>query len=169
MTLVGFARLQLGWVAGAAEVLDVTVEAVGSDAGSVAVASHLAFVRLAEGRITDASRLAAAVLADARTSYFDRTMAHTAAGLVAARLGDVVSVRSSFRAARAEVDVTGDVLTQAYVRLAEGRALDQVGDSAAVDRTAEAWSRLHEIGIEGTGWRNVFDLGLGLKAPVAAD
>ena len=109
------------------------------------------------------------MLADVRTSYLDRTMAHMAAGLVAARLGDVAAVNTSFRAARAEVDVTGDVLTQAYVRLAEGRALDQVGDSGAVDRTAEAWSRLHELGIDGAGWRNVFDLGLGLTVPVTAD
>ena len=169
LTMVGMARLQLGWVAGAAEVLDAAVGAVGSDAGSVAVASHLAFVRLAEGRVTDAARLAATVLADARTSYLDRTMAHMVAGLVAARLGDLAAVQSSFRAARAEVDVTGDMLTQAYVRLAEGRALDQVGDSGAVDRTAEAWTRLHELGIDGAGWRNVFDLGLGLTVPVTAD
>jgi hypothetical protein len=161
--------LQLGWVAGAADLMEAAARVAGSEAGCVPVACHLAFVRLAEGRIDEGEVLARRVLDDARTTYMDRALAHLVTGLAAARRREVPALRAAFERARSEVDVTGDVLTQAFVRLAEGRALDVVGDEGAVDRTADAWSRLHELGIDGAGWLNVFDLGLGLTLSAIAD
>jgi class 3 adenylate cyclase/tetratricopeptide (TPR) repeat protein len=169
LATVGLARLQLGWVAGAADLMEAAARVAGSEAGCVPVACHLAFVRLAEGRIDEGEVLARRVLDDARTTYMDRALAHLVTGLAAARRREVPALRAAFERARSEVDVTGDVLTQAFVRLAEGRALDVVGDEGAVDRTADAWSRLHELGIDGAGWLNVFDLGLGLTLSAIAD
>ncbi len=169
LTVIGMAHLQQGATQEAAEVLDAAAAALGPDAGAVAVAVNLGFVRLAEGRVDDAGRMATKVLEDARTSYLDRTMAWLVAGLAGARRRDPNALAAAFAAARAEVDGTGDVLTQALARLAEGRARDVVGDDGAADLTAEAWARLHGLGIDGAGWLNVFDLSLGLSAQVAPD
>jgi hypothetical protein len=73
-------------------------------------------------------------------------------------------VRRSFDILRDEIDHTGDVLSQALARLAEGRALDLIGSSDAIDVAAEGWSRMHQLGVEATGWITAFDRGLGTAA-----
>ncbi len=169
LTVIGMAHLQQGATREAAEVLDAAAAALGPDAGAVAVAVNLGFVRLAEGRVDEAAGAASKVLEDARTSYLDRTMAWLVTGLAAARRHDHTALVAAFAAARLEADGSGDVLTQALARLAEGRARDVVGDGGAADLTAEAWARLNELGIDGAGWLTVFDLSLGLSAQVAPD
>jgi hypothetical protein len=166
LTVVGMAYLQRGEIDAAARVFDAAVAVLGADPGSVAVSAHIGFVRLAQGSVDEARRLAAAVCDDARSSYLDRTYARLVIGLAAARRLDLAVLTSAFDAARAEVDATGDQLTQAFVRLAEGRALDYVDSERAADRTADAWARLEALGIDGIGWRTVFDQGLGLSTPV---
>ena len=53
--------------------------------------------------------------------------------------------------------------------LPRGGRATLVGDGGAADLTAEAWARLHALGIDGAGWLTVFDLSLGQSAQVAPD
>ena len=97
LTVIGMAYLQQGATREAAEVLDAAASALGPDAGAVAVAVNLGFVRLAEGRVDEAGRMASRVLEDARTSYLDRTMAWLVAGLAGARRRDHDRARRGVR------------------------------------------------------------------------
>lgn len=169
LTVVGLASLQLGRTGDAAAVLERAVRRVGDGAGRPSVLANLALVRLAEGQLTEIFPLVDEVIGDVRSTYLDRVMARMAGGLAAARERRSEVVDEYFAAMRAEADATGDLLTQAIVRLAEGRALDTLGGSAAVDRTAESWIRLHELGVDGEGWRTLFDLGLGLTESVPSE
>ena len=172
---IALANLQVGNVDGARESIDQVLGGVGVSAADTSVdssvdnadftsgvASVLALVCLGEGRLDAIESLAAAVINDTRGTYLDRVYVHIATGLSAARCGNRDATWSAFEEALHAVDATGDVVFQAIVRLAEARALDSLGDAAAVDVTADAWSRLHDLGLDSTGWVAVFDLGLGL-------
>lgn len=106
--------------------------------------------------------LVAAVDGDDRASYLDRIFVAVARGLVAARGGRAAESASVFATAIKIVDNTGDLLTQAIVRLAEGRALEVLGDGDSLEVMAEAWARLHGLGIDGAGWVTAFDAALGV-------
>ncbi len=121
----------------------------------------------ADGNEAALDALVAGVLDDERSSYLDRLQVGLAHGLSAARRGDVGATAARLFTATAAVDATGDLLSQAIVRLAEGRALEALGDPDTLDVTADAWARLHALGIDGEGWVRLVDLALGRENAAA--
>ena len=82
-----------------------------------------------------------------RATYLDLAQAHVAAGLAHAQQRDISEVIAAFAAARQEVDLTGDVVAQAVVRLAESHALNAVGATSARSVRREADRRLAALGV----------------------
>ena len=91
-----------------------------------------------------------------RSTYLDMAYSYMAAGLSHAIRGDFSEVIAAFAAGRQEVDLTGDVVAQAVVRLAEGYALTAVGATSARSVAREAQRRLLDLGIDAAGWVAVF-------------
>jgi len=168
-TALALALLQAGRVSEARAMVgdpDATLPASGTERlAAGAVAALICSASQDESDRNDlAERFVAVVESDGRASYLDRAFVGVARGLVAARNGKSTEAAVAFVATVSTVDETGDLVTQAIVRLAEGRALEVLGDADSLEVMADAWARLHGLGIDGAGWVTTFDVALGVQA-----
>jgi microcompartment protein CcmL/EutN len=125
---------------------------------------------LALADVTAGDTVAALAAADrahesTRSTYLDLAYSYIAAGLSHAIRGDFSEVIAAFAAGRQEVDLTGDVVAQAVVRMAEGFALSAVGATSARAVTREAERRLLDVGLDASGWSAVFRTALTWRLP----
>ena len=88
-------------------------------------------------------------------TYFDRIVAHLAAGLS----GD----RDQLDLAVEVADGTGDLVMQAVARLGKAVGTEAAGDSQAEQLIEEARTRLQVLGLEGSGWFTALRLAAGLR------
>jgi class 3 adenylate cyclase/tetratricopeptide (TPR) repeat protein len=160
----GLYLLQQGDAEGAREVLSAAVEQAGADVSPGLIAT------LALADVTAGDTVAALAAADrahesTRSTYLDLAYSYIAAGLAHAIRGDFSEVIAAFAAGRQEVDLTGDVVAQAVVRMAEGYALSGVGATSARAVTREAERRLLDLGLDASGWSAVFRTALTWRLP----
>ena len=154
---LGLLALQEGRTTEAVEQLDAADRlAVGPNRRAFSAAT-LALAYAAAGRPDDADRVAADVAGLAST-YLDRSYAAAARGFAAAQRGSADDAEAAFATAMAEVDGTDDVLSQAVIRLAYGRALEALGGPLATPVLVDARTRLNAIGISAQGWDTAFSL-----------
>jgi hypothetical protein len=125
----------------------------------------LALVSAADGRPSAALDTAHEVQAISEATYQDRTLALVARGCALVQAGDAAGAQASFDEAERVVDATGDRVHQAAVRLARGRALEQLGSSDAVGVLQTARTRLDAMGIAAEGWDTAFRLACGVGSP----
>ncbi|MEZ5261007.1 MAG: adenylate/guanylate cyclase domain-containing protein [Acidimicrobiales bacterium] len=152
---LGLFHLQRGDTDEAGAVLRSAVEESGVD-GPPALIATLALVSVAAGDTVSALAHADRAHESTRSTYLDMAYSYIAAGLSHAIRGDFSEVIAAFAAGRQEVDLTGDVVAQAIVRLAEGHALSAVGATSARSVAREADRRLLDLGIDAAGWSAVF-------------
>jgi tetratricopeptide (TPR) repeat protein len=131
-----------------------------------AAASVLALVEAADGNDDAVDALRRSVHHAEAATYLDRVRVDVAAGLAAARRGDELAAGEALTSATDLVDLTGDRITQAMVRMAAAAALSSLQGPEAERVAAEAQARLSVLGISAEGWTTVFDSCLGLSAPV---
>jgi hypothetical protein len=160
---VGLHRLQTGDVAGAVAVLSSLQKRLLPDIDPN-LHSALALAHAADGSIDDALQEADAVDAHERSSYLDRITAGIARALALARHHDVAAATAAFDQVRAAADATEDRVSQALVRLADATAASARGEADAAKRLTEADTRLAEIGLTGTAWRQAYTLAMGVPA-----
>ena len=160
---VGLHRLQSGDVAGAVAVLSSLQQRLLPDTDPNLL-SALALAHAADGSIADALREADVVDTHERASYLDRITAGTARGLALARRGDAAAATAAFDQVRAAADATEDRVSQALVRLADATAASARGEADAAMRMSEAESRLVELGLSDTSWRQAYTLAVGVPA-----
>jgi NifB/MoaA-like Fe-S oxidoreductase len=108
------------------------------------------------------------VLANARSTYLDRTFAGIAIGLTSARSGDAERANAALDAARELVDATEDRVGQAVVRVAGAVMADALEAADFEARADEAEAALDQLGIEARGWRAAFGLAASSKTPSGA-
>ena len=151
----GLWHLQRGDAASAVALLRSAVEQAGAEVSPGLVAT-LALADVAAGDTVAALAGADRTHGSVRSTYLDMAYSYMAAGLSHAIRGDFSEVIAAFAAGRQEVDLTGDVVAQAVVRLAEGYALTAVGATSARSVAREAQRRLLDLGIDAAGWVAVF-------------
>ncbi len=120
----------------------------------------LALARAVAGATDEAIELADRIEPDSST-FVDRRTAEIAAGLAAARTGDQDATIDRFERALLEVDGTGSRLSQAVVRVARAIAYDALDLPEAPELAAEADRRTSDLGLELTGWRQLFAAAVG--------
>jgi hypothetical protein len=148
---VALALAQLGRHEDASRLL-VRASSDESRAANGSAWAALALVAAAAGRCDEVDAAAAAVEAlatDGVATYLDRAWAAIARGL-----GGRIE---SFELAHKIVAGTGDVLSEAVVSLAEATALRTLGDGSAANSTLEAEKQWRHLGVEPTGWRQLFE------------
>jgi len=116
-----------------------------------------------------AGEAADAVAAGSEATYLDLATAEVAAALEAAagssgRFEDgadpASEARRHLQAAWAAVDSSQDVVARAVVAMADARIAERLTAPDAAERAAEADRLVARLGIEPTGWTNLFDLAL---------
>lgn len=152
---LGLFHLQQGDTDAAREVLTDAVAEAGPDV-SPGIIATLALANVAAGDTVAALGAADRAHESTRSTYLDMAYSYMAAGLSHAIRGDFSEVIAAFAAGRQEVDLTGDVVAQAVVRLAEGFALSAVGATSARSVAREADRRLLDLGLDASGWSAVF-------------
>lgn len=152
---LGLYHLQQGDVDGACRLLREAVEHAGADVSPGLIAT-LALANVAAGDTVAALAGADRAHESTRSTYLDMAYSYMAAGLSHAIRGDFSEVIAAFAAGRQEVDLTGDVVAQAVVRMAEGYALTAVGATSARSVAREAERRLLDLGIDAAGWATLF-------------
>lgn len=169
LVLAGAAALMAGNVDAAC--LHLEQASARSDPARPNTAAWLALARSATARLSEvvegtnarsgaqlevARNLAqqAQALCDVSGTYFDRVVAHLAAGLSgeAKHLDAAVDV----------ADGTGDVVMQAVARLGRAIGFESAGDPQAQDALVEARRRLDSLGLTGSGWVTALRLAAGL-------
>ncbi|MFP5255440.1 MAG: adenylate/guanylate cyclase domain-containing protein [Acidimicrobiia bacterium] len=160
--VIGLHRLQTGDADGAVALL----EAVDGQLGRVDpnLRSALALAHVAAGQADRALREADEVDAVPRATYLDRLTAGAARTLAHAQRGDVAATLAAGDQLRAAADATEDQVSQALARLTLAVAAEAASSGQADELAAEAKGRLTELGLDGTAWRRVYCLGLGLPA-----
>ncbi len=156
LTVIATALMQTNRPKGAERILLATETALGEAGHLAPLHCALAMAASIRGRIDEVERKVALVRADDRATYLDRSFALMACGLGRAAAGDD-GARQAFGEARMVVDGTGDLLTQAIVRVAQARAMLATGDSSAQERLDETLIRLREMGTDAHGWVTVFE------------
>jgi len=160
---IGLHRLQSGDTAGAVALLEAV------DAQQPAIDPNLraatALAHAAAGALDRAAQEADDVDATPRATYLDRLTAGVARALVHARRHDAPAATAAFDQLRAAADATDDQVAQALVRLAGAATATALGTPDAALWTAEVDASLTELGLVGTGWRQVYSLALGLPTP----
>ena len=151
-------RLQQGDAGGAVALLEPVVLAAPTKTKNTNAMSALALALAAAGRPADAIARADEVLAEDGGTYADTTVALEAKGLALAQQGDAEGSARAFQEARTVVDATDDVLIRALLRLAEGSALEVVGDGRASAVSASADQELELLGLSDTAWRVAFSV-----------
>ena len=145
------ALAQLGRLDDAVRLLhEVTVDE--SRRANGAAWAACALVRAAMGRhdeVLEAVGRIEMLASDGAATYLDRAL-----GAVAEGLGGRIEC---FELAHKLVATTGDVLDEAVVSLAEAVALRTFGDESAAASTLEAEKQWRHLGVEPTGWRQLFE------------
>jgi class 3 adenylate cyclase/tetratricopeptide (TPR) repeat protein len=162
-TAIGLHRLQSGDVDGAVAVLSALQQRLLPDIDPN-LHSALALAHAAQGSIDAALAEADAVDAEDRASYLDRITAGIARGLALARRGDAAAATAAFDQVTAAADATEDRVSQALVRLAGATAASARGQADATMRMAGAESRLVELGLADSSWRQAYALAMGVPA-----
>ena len=162
---IGLMCLQLGDVDGAIAALERPYLAAATDGPRQAVGCRLALAYAAAHRAADAHD----VLDDLRTrqggTYSDRLIALYAESLVHAQTGEG-DARAGIDAAYAMAAATDARLEQAVAALARARVLEAIGDAEAGEGAEDARRQLESLGVNGHGWRRIFDDALaGIPAP----
>jgi len=160
VTTLGLHLLQVGDAPGALGLLDAA--AVRHDGVDPNLHAAAALAHAAAGDPARALEVAHDVERSPGATYLDRATAGVARALVHAGQGDAAAADAALDQVRAGVDATGDVVTQALVRLAGAVVGEALGLPDAPDRRAEADARLGALGLHDTAWRRAFTLGLGL-------
>jgi class 3 adenylate cyclase/tetratricopeptide (TPR) repeat protein len=160
--VIGLHRLQAGDAAGAVALLEA-VEAQ-HDGMDPNLRSATALAHAAAGALDRAMAEADEVDAAPRATYLDRLTAGMARTLALTRRGEGPAALASGDQLRAAADATEDRVSQALSRLALALAAGALGAAEADDVAADAEARLLELGLDGTGWRTAFGLGLGQPA-----
>ena len=158
----GLYHLQRGDVDEARRVLSAAVHDGGPDVSPGLIAT-LALADVAAGDTVAALAGADRAHESTRSTYLDMAYSYMAAGLSHAIRGDFSELIAAFAAGRQEVDLTGDAVAQAVVRLAEGYALTAVGATSARSVGREAQRRLLDLGIDAAGWATVFRTATGRR------
>ena len=140
------------------EVADPALPAAMAATKNTNAISALALALAAAGRPGDAITRADEVLAGDSGTYADTTVALEAKGLALAQQGDADGSVRAFQEARTIVEATDDVLIRALLRLAEGSALEVVGDRRASAVSAAADNDLEALGLSDTAWRVAFSV-----------
>ncbi|MEY2453215.1 MAG: hypothetical protein QOD92_2789 [Acidimicrobiaceae bacterium] len=152
----GLMRVQGGDAQGAVALLEPIVQQ--SPTLNANATSALALAFAAAGRPLEAVARADEVLTGASGTYADSTVALEAKGLALAQQGDGEGAARAFQDAREIVDATDDVLLRALLKLAEGSALQAVGDRRAATVRAVADDELQALGLSDTAWRVAFEV-----------
>ena len=162
------AQLQRGEFAEGERALADWAERLGTDAPPSVLAAW-ALAKAANGDSLDCLHLADRAHESPQATYLDLAFAHVASGLAYSQRGDSAELIAAFAAARQEVDVTGDAVAQAVVRLAESHALTAIEATSARAVRREAERRLAYLEIGAEGWSTLFRAGqrqLGADASV---
>jgi tetratricopeptide (TPR) repeat protein len=154
----GLMRLQQGDANGAVALLEPVVSAAPTKHTNTNAISALALALAAAGRPAEALARAEDVLGSDNGTYADTTVALEARGFALAQQGDAEGSARAFQEARTIVDATDDVLFRALLKLAEGSALEVIGDRRASVVTAAADSELEALGLSDTAWRVAFSV-----------
>ena len=152
------AQLQRGEFVDGERALAEWAERLGADAPPSALVA-LALAKAANGDSLDCLHLADRAHESPRATYLDLAFAHIASGLAYSQRGDSAELIAAFAAARQEVDVTGDAVAQAIVRLAESHALTAIEATSARAVRREAERRLAYLEIGAEGWSTLFRAG----------
>ncbi len=160
---LGLYHLQCGAVDEARRVLSDAVSASHGDV-SCGVIVTLALADVVAGDTVAALAGADRAHESTRSTYLDMAYSYMAAGLSHAIRGDFSEVIAAFAAGRQEVDLTGDAVAQAVVRMAEGYALTAVGATSARSVAREAERRWLDLGIDPLGWAALFSAAVGWRA-----
>jgi hypothetical protein len=161
---IGLARLQLGDVAGAIEVLEGPYQIATDDGPALAVGCRLALAYAAAHRCDDARDVIEAMNDRSGGTYSDRMIALWAEGLVHVQTGSGDG-RGSVDAAHAIATATDARLEHAIAALARACVLDALHDDEADAARVDAERQLESLAITGDGWRRVFDLALAGSPP----
>ncbi|MDQ1395477.1 MAG: hypothetical protein QOG64_736, partial [Acidimicrobiaceae bacterium] len=160
----GLVSLQRGDVDLAVHQLESAEGAVSGSHRRPFAISAIALAYAAAGRGDDALAVASG-LAELQGTYLDRAMTAAARGFAAAQDGSLDRAEAAFAEGLAAVDTTDDVLAQAVVRLAYGRALEALDAPLATPVLVDARSRLNTIGITASGWDTAFRLAAAGRRP----
>ena len=154
----GLARLQLGDVRAALACLEAAADGATSMGERCGALAALALARAAGGDADGAIAAGEELQTIVESTFLDRARGLLAIAFAHLQQGRLDQAETSFADATAIVDGTGDLVAQATVRLAHGRALEAVGSHDAPRVLAEAHERLREIGIAAEGWDTAFGL-----------
>src|SRR5439155_291691 len=120
--------------------------------------SALALALAAAGRPDEAIARAEEVLDFDAGTYADRVVALEAKGLAHAQQGRSTESADAFAHARELLEPSEDVVGRALLRLAEGSALEVLGDDRAAAVKATADHELDVFGLGDTAWRTAFSV-----------
>jgi tetratricopeptide (TPR) repeat protein len=152
----GLITLQRGDVDAALQQLESADHSVFGPYRRAFSVTAVALAYAAAGRPDDARRAATTAIEELNNTYLDRASAHAATGFAESQQGSLDGAEAAFARALAEVDATEDVLAQAVLRLAYGRALEALDAPLATPVLVDARGRLNAIGIPASGWDTVF-------------
>lgn len=154
-TVHALALAQAGRAEDAVEELESTLAAPSANGAGTGAATRaaLALAYCAVGRTDDAQ---ATVGRAAPVTYLDRLQLAMAAGLAAARAGQVEAADAAIDGGIDLVDTTESRLDRAVMRLARAWAWQALGRSDAAAARADALHRLEAIGLGTTGWDRLF-------------
>ncbi len=155
----GLARLQLGDVPGAISMLERAYHDATDDGPTLAVGCRLALAYACAHRTADALAVVEELGRRPGGTYSDRMFALWAESLARAQSheGDA---RAPIDAAHAIAVGTDAPLEHAIAALARSRVLAALGDDDSDDAADDADRQLRALGLDGDGWKRVFDLGL---------
>jgi class 3 adenylate cyclase/tetratricopeptide (TPR) repeat protein len=161
LVAVGLALAQSGRFDEAERVLGIAIvddpDGGGRNPDALSALALVDAVAGSGGRIVE---LADAARSSRRATYVDRLRLHLAAGIAAARRGELDAAAAALAEARAEVVGTDDRVHETVLALATAVV---VGGPEA--RTA-ASAKLSALGVEMTGWRALFDVARHRTVPV---
>ncbi|HEX9970377.1 MAG TPA: tetratricopeptide repeat protein, partial [Acidimicrobiales bacterium] len=163
--LLGVGLLQTGKAAKALRAVEAALANASSDGTRANALALLALASAADGRPSAAVETADEVFAIPVATYLDRTTALVARGCALVQAGDEGGMRAAFDEAERIIDGTSDRVSQATVRLARGRALEQLGSADAVGVLQTARTRLDAMGLAADGWDTAFRLACGAGTP----
>ncbi|MEM9465917.1 MAG: tetratricopeptide repeat protein [Actinomycetota bacterium] len=162
--VAGLARLQVGDVSGATDLLDQLPGADDEKASPWGWAVT-ALARAAAEQPND--DLVDAVEASGRSTYSDRVLARIAVGAAAARSGDSAGAVVALERARAVIPSGGDQVFPSIVSVAAAVFAQASAAPDADERVAEAESALARIGIPDSGWWAALRAAAGVAPAVA--
>jgi class 3 adenylate cyclase/tetratricopeptide (TPR) repeat protein len=167
----GLARLEVGDVAGALDILDDGLARTTTPSVRAGLDGIRLFALAAAGRVEEADAIDDAdELASA--SFLDRARVDVGRACLAVQRSDLAAVEEHVGRARERLDATDDRFDQALVILAHGLARAALGAEGADDLLVYARTRLAGMGASARGWETLFSLaltgGAGLPSSVAA-